>query len=100
VDCTGGSTRLEIPLRSSQGANLGVVKVYLGSTDNGRSGCDGFEQSVGADVVGNQLARVDLSGLAGNLAVPCCVTWAQAKQGSLETPCPQDRVHRQPPGLA
>ena len=83
VDCTGGSTRLEIPVRSSQGADLGVVRVYLGSTDNGRSGCDGNEQAVGVDVVGNQLARVDLSGLAGNLAAPCCVTWAQARQGSL-----------------
>ena len=38
---------------------------------------------IGADVVGNQLARVDISGLAGNLAAPCCVTWAQAKNGSL-----------------
>jgi hypothetical protein len=83
VDCTGGSTRLEIPVRSSQGADLGVVRVYLGNTDFGRSGCNGNEEAVGADVVGNQLARVDLSGLAGNLAAPCCVTWAQAKGGSL-----------------
>jgi hypothetical protein len=83
VDCMGGSTRLEIPVRSSQGADLGVVRVYLGSTDFGRKDCNGFEQAVGADVVGNQLARVDLSGLAGNLAAPCCVTWAQARSGSL-----------------
>jgi hypothetical protein len=86
VDCTGGSTRLEIPVRSSQGADLGVVRVYLGDIangDNGKSGCNGVEQIVGADIPGNPDARVDLSGLAGNLAAPCCVTWAHAKQGSL-----------------
>ena len=86
ADCTGGSTRLEIQVRSSQGADLGIVRVYLGDIDNGdncKSGCDGFESIVGANIVGNPDARVDLSGLAGNLAAPCCVTWAQARQGSL-----------------
>lgn len=86
ADCTGGSTRLEIQVRSSQGADLGVVRVYLGDIangDNGKSGCDGVESIVGANIVGNPDARVDLSGLAGNLAAPCCVTWAQARQGSL-----------------
>jgi hypothetical protein len=86
VDCTGGSTRLEISVRSSQGDDLGVVKVYLGNIlngDNGKSGCNGVEQIVGADIPGNPDARVDLSGLTGNLQAPCCVTWAQAKNGSL-----------------
>ena len=86
ADCTGGSTRLEIQVRSSQGADLGVVRVYLGDIDNGdngKSGCDGVESIVGANIVGNPDARVDLSGLAGNLAAPCCVTLAQARQGSL-----------------
>ena len=86
ADCVGGSTRLEISVRSSQGADLGVVRVYLGNIangDNGKSGCDGVESIVGADIVGNPDARVDLSGLAGNLAEPCCETWAQARRGSL-----------------
>ena len=85
-DCTGGSTRLEIPLRSSQGDDLGVMKVYLGNIlngDNGKSGCNGVESTVGADIIGNPDARVDLSGLAGNLMTPCCVTWTQATNGQV-----------------
>src|SRR4030095_9395428 len=51
--------------------------------DNGRSRCDGFEQIVGADIPGNPDARVDMVDPDGNGIVPCCITWAQAKEGSL-----------------
>ena len=84
ADCHGGSTHLKIYLKSSQGANLGAAIVYLGNIlngDNGKSGCSGVEQIVGADIPGNPDARVDLSGLPGNLFAPCCETFAQATQG-------------------
>jgi hypothetical protein len=83
-DCKGGSLRVEIQLVDSNGVNLGVIKVYLGSNpgDNFKSLCDGFE-SIGADIVNNPDARVDLSGLTGNLSSPCCTTFVKAKGGQL-----------------
>jgi hypothetical protein len=81
-DPTGGALRLEIQLLDSKGVDLGTLKVYLCNADNGRNVCDGFEQ-IGLDVVNNPVARVDPSGLAGNLAGPCCITFGQAQQGTL-----------------
>ena len=83
-DCKGGSLRVEIQLVDSSGVDLGEIKVYLGSNpaDNFKSLCDGFE-SIGTDIVNNPDARVDLSGLAGNLSSPCCATFAKAKGGQL-----------------
>jgi hypothetical protein len=81
-DPKDGALRLEIQLLSSQGVDLGILKVYLCSADNGKNGCNDFEQ-IGLDIVNNPDARVDPSALAGNLAAPCCITFSQAKQGQL-----------------
>jgi len=84
ADCTGGSLRLEIQLLDSKGVDLGILKVYLGNNagDNFKSGCDGFE-SIGLDIVNIPGARVDPSGLVGNLMAPCCITFAKAQGGQL-----------------
>src|SRR5262249_51647755 len=60
---------------------VGTAKVYLGHepADHFQSGCDGFE-SIGSDLVNNADARVDISGLAGNLASPCCITFSRLQQ--------------------
>jgi hypothetical protein len=82
TDCTGGSLRVELDLRTAQGAPAGIAKVYLGSeaADHFRSGCEGFE-SIGTDLVNNPDARVDLSGLVGSLAAPCCDTFKKFQTG-------------------
>jgi hypothetical protein len=82
TDCTAGSLRVEIDLRDSKGAPAGIAKVYLGSNagDDFKSGCDGFE-TIGTDLVNNGDARVDTSGLLGNLSSPCCMTFKQFTTG-------------------
>jgi hypothetical protein len=82
ADCTAGSLRVELDLRDDQGVPKGIARVYLGSEapDNFRSGCNGFE-SIGTDLVNNPDARVDLSGLVGNLAAPCCNTFKKFQTG-------------------
>lgn len=80
TDCTAGSFRVELELRDNKGAPAGIAKVYLGSTagDHFQSGCAGFD---GTDLVNSADARVDTSGLLGNLASPCCITFKQLQQG-------------------
>ena len=84
ADCKNGSLRLEIELLDSKGVNVGVVKVYLGSnaSDNFKSACNGFED-IGLNILSNPDARVDTSGLAGNLASACCLTFGQLQKGQL-----------------
>jgi hypothetical protein len=81
-DCSAGSLRVELTLNTSTGAPAGTAKVYLGSNtaDHGQSGCNGFE-SIGTDLVNNPAARVDTSGLAGNLSSSCCITFKQFQTG-------------------
>jgi hypothetical protein len=81
-DCLNGSFHVAIETRTAQGAPAGIAKVYLGSAagDDFKSGCNGFE-SIGADLVNNEDERVDTSGLVGNLASPCCITFEQLQQG-------------------
>jgi len=85
ADCRDGSLRIEIQLVDSSGVDKGTVKVYLGSTtaDFFKNGCDSVATTVGADIVGNPDARVDLSGLAGNLSSPCCVKFSSANKGNV-----------------
>ena len=84
ADCEGGSLRVELQLTDSTGVDQGTLKVYLGSNadDNFKSLCNGFE-SIGTDLVNNAAARVDPSGLVGNLAAPCCITFGKAKTGQI-----------------
>ena len=84
ADCAGGSLRVEIELLDSKGVNVGKAKVYLGSNPVGnyKSGCTESALS-GVNLVGNLDARVDISGLAGNLASPCCITFGQFQKGTL-----------------
>ena len=83
--CQDGSIRLEIQLVDTNGVDQGTVKVYLGSTPgtlfNFTNGCAAVPQPV--DIVGNADARVDLSGLVGNLSSPCCVKFSDAQKGSV-----------------
>jgi hypothetical protein len=83
TDCIAGSLRVEFQLLDNKtGAPVGTAKVYLGHepSDHFRSGCDGFE-SIGTDLVNNPDERVDTSGLIGNLASPCCITFKHLQQG-------------------
>jgi hypothetical protein len=84
-DCRDGSIRLEIQLVDSSGADQGTIKVYLGSTpeDFYKNGCDAVAAMLGVDIKGNPNARVDLSGLVGNLASPCCVSFSDAQKGNV-----------------
>ena len=85
ADCRDGSLRIEIQLVDSSGVDQGTVRVNLGSTtaDFFKNGCDAVAATVGADIVGNPDARVDLSGLAGNLATPCCIKFSAANKGNV-----------------
>lgn len=85
TDCTAGSLRVEFQLLDSKTrAPVGTANVYLGSNsaDHFQSLCNGFESTIGTDLVNNPDARVDTSGLAGNLASPCCITFKKFQQGS------------------
>jgi hypothetical protein len=84
-DCRDGSIRLEIQLVDGSGVDQGTVKVYLGSTpgDFFKNGCDAVDATLGVDIKGNPDARVDLSGLVGNLASPCCLTFSDAQKGNV-----------------
>ena len=83
--CKDGSIRLEIQLVDTNGVDQGTVKVYLGSTPgtqfNFTNGCAAVPQPF--DVVANADARVDLSGLVGNLSSPCCVKFSDANKGNV-----------------
>jgi hypothetical protein len=83
TDCAGGSLRVELQVLNNQGNPAGTAKVYLGSNpaDDFQSLCNGF-QTIGTDLVNNPDARVDTSGLVGNLASPCCITFGQLQQGT------------------
>lgn len=83
VDCKDGSIRLEIQLQDSGGADLGTLRVYLGGTNNGRNGCDAVASTLGPDIVNDPLARVDASGLAGNLAQTAFMTFREAQRGQI-----------------
>ena len=88
TDCQDGSIRLEIQLVDSNGVDRGTVKVYLGSASgtqgppfNYTDGCADVPQPF--DVFANPDARVDLSGLLGNLSRPCCVKFSDAQKGNV-----------------
>ena len=85
TDCQDGSIRLEIQLVDSSGVDQGTMKVYLGSAPgsqfNFTDGCAAVPQPF--DIKGNADARVDLSGLVGNLASPCCVKFSDAQKGNV-----------------
>lgn len=84
TDCTAGSFRIEFELRDNQNQPAGTAKVYLGNNagDQYTSGCDGFE-SIGLNLPTDTAARVDISGLTGNLASTVPITFPQLKQGQL-----------------
>lgn len=83
ADCRNGSLRVELELLTNQGAPAGTAKVYLGSDagDQFKSECDGSE-AIGTDLVNNPDARVDTSAMLGQFSAPCCITFAQFRQGA------------------
>jgi hypothetical protein len=82
ADCAAGSFRVELELLNNQGAPVGIAKVYLGSNagDQFKSVCSDFLS--GFDLASNTDARVDTSGLAGNLGSPTPITFQQLKSGN------------------
>jgi hypothetical protein len=84
ADCRDGSLRIEIQLVDSSGVDMGTAKVYLGSStqDFFKNECN-LHENIGLDIVGNPDARVDLSGLVGNLATPCCIAFSAANKGNV-----------------
>jgi hypothetical protein len=82
-DCFNGSVHLAIQLIDSKGVGLGSLFVYLGSTNNFKTGCDGVEAIVGGDIKNNPDARVDASQLLGGLAVPCCRKFSDLQKGQI-----------------
>ncbi|HKZ03966.1 MAG TPA: hypothetical protein VJU81_00725 [Methylomirabilota bacterium] len=82
VDCFNGSVHLAIQLVDSKGVGLGELFVYLGTENNFKNKCDGFE-SIGADIKNNPDARVDASQLLGGLAVPCCSKFSDLQKGQI-----------------
>ena len=85
TDCEDGSIRLEIQLVDSNGVDQGTAKVYLGKNPGTlfafTNDCALVDQPF--DIKGNSDARVDLSGLVGNLSSPCCVKFSDAQKGNV-----------------
>ena len=84
-DCIDGSFRVEFEVRDNQDKPAGIVKVYLGNDDQTqyKNNCVEFDPATSVDLVANPNARVDISGLTGNLASTVPITFTQLKQGPL-----------------
>jgi hypothetical protein len=83
TDCKDGSIRLEIQLVDKDGVNLGILRVYLGSTDNFKDGCAAVASVVGADIRNNPDARVDGSELLGGLRTTVPGTFRSFQNGQV-----------------
>jgi hypothetical protein len=82
TDCKDGSFRVEFEVRDNQDNPAGIVKVYLGNDilTQYKNDCVGFDPGItGVDLVANPDARVDISGLTGNLASTVPITFTQLK---------------------